>query len=219
MTRSKHNNHHKKNQCWRRSLKDILQSFYSRLFDNLDEDGYYCDNYDDQENNSIEEYSDETVNDYPRPIARRRVSALDRLISAKKTNEDEYSGIIGRRELKDIERYIRNGSETFQQRLFRMIDERGMSDVEVYTRAGISRQLFSKIRSNRYYVPAKRTALALCFSLRLTLEEVLELLMSSGMTLSSASKEDLVVRYCLTHNILDIDLVNDILYEFNLPLL
>lgn len=55
--------------------------------------------------------------------------------------------------LEDIMSHI---GETFQQRLLRLIDERNITDVEVYKKANIDRKLFSKIRCNIDYNDKER---------------------------------------------------------------
>ena len=108
--------------------------------------------------------------------------------------------------------------ETFSERLLRLIDESGMSDVEVYKRAGIDRKLFSKIRTDKNYHPKIRVVYAFIFVLRLNLDDARDLLASAGYSISPASKFDLVMEFCIMEGY-DIDTVNGILYEMGMNVL
>ena len=108
--------------------------------------------------------------------------------------------------------------ETFSERLLRLIDESGMTDVEVYKRAGIDRKLFSKIRTDKNYHPKIRVVYAFIFVLRLNLDDAKDLLASAGYSISPASKFDLVMEFCIMEGY-DIDTVNGILYEMGMDVL
>lgn len=56
---------------------------------------------------------------------------------------------------RNIDNLMNQLEETFSQRLLRMIDERGMTDSEAYTKAYVDRRHFSKIRKDVNYVPNK----------------------------------------------------------------
>ena len=66
--------------------------------------------------------------------------------------------------------------DSFSERLFKLIDKRGMTDAEVYKAARLDRRLFSKIRSNRKYLPSKHTVFALIMALKLNMEDADDLL-------------------------------------------
>ena len=107
----------------------------------------------------------------------------------------------------------------FSTLLMELIDARGMSDVEVYKRAGMSRQLFSKIRSSHDYRPAKKTVLALAVALKLSLEETAHLLERAGFALSHSSKADVIVEYFIVNEVYDVMAINEVLYRYDQPLL
>ena len=114
----------------------------------------------------------------------------------------------------DLEEKLRNRGKTFQEQLFRIIDKKGLGDVEVYKKANIDRKLFSKIKSNVNYNPSKRTALAFAIALELNLDETLDLLRSAGMTLSDSSKFDVIIGFCIESGMKDINDVNCLLFKY-----
>lgn len=119
-------------------------------------------------------------------------------------------------QLVDLEDFIKtNRQPTLNEVLFHFIDQKGVSDPDIYKRAGIDRKHFSKIRSNPAYRPNKHTILALGLALKLPKKKIEELLSSAGYTLSSSDTCDLVIQFCLKKSIYDIDHVNQALEYFN----
>ena len=110
-------------------------------------------------------------------------------------------------------------AESFSQRLLRLIRERGLTDVEAYRRANVSRKVFSKIRSNKDYHPSRATACAFVIALGLSADEARALLLSAGLALSNASKFDLIVQYFVERGETDVLKVNEALFSFGQPLL
>ena len=108
---------------------------------------------------------------------------------------------------------------SFSEALLVLIDERGLTDAQVYRRANLSRQLFSKIRSKPDYRPSKPTAVALALALGLTLPQTQELLAHAGLTLSRSSKFDVIVEFYLARGVHDVMAVNEALFAFDQPLL
>ena len=109
--------------------------------------------------------------------------------------------------------------ETFQERLLRLIDERGLDDVEVYKKANLSRKLFSKIRCNSNYKPAKKTAISLALALELSLDETKDFLGRAELALSPSSKFDLIIQYFIEQKVYDIYTINLALFQHDQPIL
>lgn len=127
--------------------------------------------------------------------------------------ESSSNGNTGKALKKIIKTVLTFRSKTFSERLIAIIDKHGCKPSDVYLKAGITKQHFSKIRTNPDYQPSKETALAFAIVLRLSLADTKELIASAGFTLSHSSRRDLAVECLIKEGVYDIDTVNDILDE------
>ena len=107
--------------------------------------------------------------------------------------------------------------ESFSAALLRLIDERGEKDSAIYKRANIDRRLFSKIRSVKGYQPSKNTVLALCLALHLDRTGADMLLKKAGYALTDANRRDQVIIICLNERFYDVDTINTVLWNEDLP--
>ncbi len=103
----------------------------------------------------------------------------------------------------------------WQVYLFKKIDEKHLKDPEVYKSVKISKQTFSKIRSDIYYHPDRDTAILLCIALKLNLRETNELLNKAGYCLSNSIKRDVCIRGLIVKREYNIDDIEEVLYHNN----
>ena len=122
-------------------------------------------------------------------------------------------------ETSQLEDLLSKTDESFSQMILRKIAEKGIKNTDCYKKANIDKKLFSKIVNNIHYKPKKTTALALAIALELSLAETNELLHKAGLALTHSEKFDIIVEYFILKGKYDIFEINEILYEFDQPLL
>lgn len=120
---------------------------------------------------------------------------------------------------RELARMLEETDAGFSETLLKLIDRTGKKDSEIYTRANVSRQHFSKIRNNPDYRPTKATAIAFAIALELDLDQTRDLIGRAGYALTRSSKFDVIVMYFIqagNYNMFDI---NAALFEFDQSLL
>lgn len=114
---------------------------------------------------------------------------------------------------------IKNKDDSFKDTLLKLIDKKGITDVECYQRASVSRQTWHKILSDIYYHPSKNTVICFALALELDLDETQRLLRTAGYTLSNSKIFDIIITYHIKIGVYDIIKINETLYAFNQPTL
>ena len=150
---------------------------------------------------------------------RRAQLRLQSGTQAKSDNASSASWDIPAAESKSLDEVLGEAGETFQQRLFKLIDASGKDDVTVYKNANIDRKVFSRIRCKPDYRPKKKTALAFAIALHLDMPTTLDLLARAEYTFSPSSKFDLIVSYFINRKIYDINEINTVLFNYGQPTL
>jgi len=118
-----------------------------------------------------------------------------------------------------LEDMLKQTDAGFTETLLKLIDKTGKKDSEIYKKALLSKQHFSKIRNNPNYKPTKQTAISLALALELNLEETKDLIGRAGYALTNSSKFDLIIRYFIEQGNYNVVEINIALYEFDQSLL
>ena len=158
---------------------------------------------------------DHYVRQYSFPVKgnrRKSIAAPDSSCACPDCTEDVSNAL-------SLEEMLQQEDAGFTETLLKLIDQRGKKDAEVYKKANLSKQHFSKIRNNPHYRPTKPTAIALALALELDLETTRDLIGRAGYALTNSSKFDLIIRYCIEHRIYDVVQINCVLFEHDQSLL
>ncbi|MBE6984151.1 MAG: RNase III inhibitor [Ruminococcaceae bacterium] len=113
-----------------------------------------------------------------------------------------------------IDAYIKL-DKSFAYKLFDLIQAKGISTVECYKKANVSKQTWHKIETDKNYKPNKKTAISFAMALELTLEETQMLLSSVGFVLSNSSLFDVIIMYCIENRIYDVLEIDAILFQYD----
>ncbi|MDO4815617.1 MAG: macro domain-containing protein [Bacillota bacterium] len=115
----------------------------------------------------------------------------------------------------DLSKWIKKQDDTFAVMLLKLIDEKGMTDVQCYKKANVSKGTFWKINNDPNYRPSKATVLAFAIALELSIEETEQLLRTVGLALSHSNLFDLIVEFYITNGNYDIYEINAALFKYD----
>ena len=118
-----------------------------------------------------------------------------------------------------LEDMLKQADAGFTETLLKLIDDSGKKDSEIYKKALLSKQHFSKIRNNPNYKPTKPTAIALALALELDLDATKDLIGRAGYALTNSSKFDLIIQYHIENKKYNVVEINTVLFEFDQSLL
>lgn len=170
------------------------------------------------EKQTAQEYGEITLAQYGEATMRlNRYDAGAHLIAnrAPYTQESLEEGFLQHEQA--LSERIEHLSDTFQEYLIYLIELKKLKNAEVYNRALVTKQLFSKIKKNKDYHPDKATAMRLCVGAKLNLDETKDLLLRAGYALSPSDKRDIIFSFFIEKGIHDMIEIDIKLEEYGLP--
>ena len=135
---------------------------------------------------------------------------------APKALDDDYFDALEEQE-SALEERMKHMSDTFQEYLMYLIGEKKLTNADVYKRAIVTKQLFSKIKRNPNYHPDKATAMRLCVGAMLNLDETKDLLARAGYALSPCDKRDVIFSFFIENEVFDMIEIDIALENHGLP--
>lgn len=148
--------------------------------------------------------------------SKKVAKSSEKFLDPGKLEIEDYYEFVDKTDAAIKER-LKHVTDTFQEYLFYLIETKGLSNSEVYKRASVTKQLFSKIKLNADYHPDKETAMKLCVGAMLNLDETTDLLGRAGFALSKCNKKDVIYSYFVENKIYDLLTIDLVLEEYGLP--
>ena len=167
-------------------------------------------------NKREEEYGDRYFGSARRECSMAPIAPLYRASKEFDISDDAYSDFLEENE-SELKERMKHMSDTFQEYLMYLIGVKKLTNAEVYKRAIVTKQLFSKIKLNPKYHPDKATAMRLCVGAKLNLDETKDLLARAGYALSPCDKRDIIFSFFIEHEVFDMIEIDIALEEHGLP--
>lgn len=109
--------------------------------------------------------------------------------------------------------------DPFRDKLYELINDSGMTNKEIYTRANLTRSHFSKLMTNKDMLPKKKTIFSLCIALQLDMNQTRDLLERAEWAFNPNNGMDLVVQSFIEHKQYNIYEINIFLMDHGLDIL
>ena len=179
---------------------DAQSARYGKRFDK-DLQAYIDENYVDAKHH--EEYGIQTMA-LRRDLDDEAFSPYEDVLYVEVSDEDseEENAFTELHESK-LEERMKHLTDSFSEYLLYLIEEKGMTNADVYKRALVDKKTFSKIKNHADYHPQKMTAMCLCMGAKLNLDETRDLLARAGYALSPCDKTDIIFSYFIENQIYD----------------
>jgi len=106
---------------------------------------------------------------------------------------------------------LRDDSMSFVEKMFKYADEKGMKYAALYggTAGGyFSKSILSDMNNNFEFKPGKNVCIIICLTLKLNMDETLDMLGRAGYTLSRCIKEDLYIKSCIQNKRYDVPAIS-----------
>ena len=132
--------------------------------------------------------------------------------SARKAEEDAVFELEAK-----LQERLSHRTDTFSEYLMYLIEQKGLKNSEVYKRAVVTKQYFSKVKTNKDFHPEKIKALCLCVGAKLNLDETKDLLARAGYALSPCDLTDIIFSFYIENEHFDVIDIDIQLEEHGLP--
>lgn len=116
---------------------------------------------------------------------------------------------------RELVKYIEQAKhgQTFNDTVNNFMIKKGLSPKDVYINAKLSRQDFSRITTPSKGVK-RSTVFSVAIGLKLTWVETQVLLRSAGYAFRDNSEFDMILMYCISKKMYDVQTINELLYEY-----